>query len=309
MAKYLYDVGRAQRWRALRRTIRMTTPDERNRLLRGFGNDIRVIAPLAAKESAHDWDVTGIAEFAFGQGTTMGGWWQADPANPEWPGRDRLFLGRPGDLLGICCCLSVLGFFPVEQVAAVVDGALAAGADAVVPGLEAAGCPARDVPALAWESALESARSKRRWRDYLGMEAGKEWANPEWRESPAVWRTFVTLDPLAEETVRFREFPKREGDVPAGLIVLIPVERGAAPNLADEWRLAGWDTAVVARGDCLGLYDALATAADARPTAIMIAIGQTSLSSRTVRRAKEPTLLGELSDEQFHAIVEESIQF
>lgn len=311
MQKPMHDVGRARRWRVVRRKIRTADPDERYKLLRYFGNEIRVLTPLAAQESAEVWDINAATEIMSGQGTLIGGCWQADPANPSWPGRDRLFLGGREDLLSACCCLSLLGFFPHEQVAPIVDSALAAGSTAVVPGIEAPGAATEEIALLAWESAIESGRSKRRWRDYLGTEAGKEWAASAWREPPAVWRTFVMIDSLSPAARDLREFPVRGGEPPAGFVAILTVQRSDAASLATDWRTAGWDTTVVSRSDCLGLYDALASAHDGNPTAIMLAIGQTSssLSSRTTRRTKEPTLLGELSDEQFHAIMGESIQF
>lgn len=304
------DIGRAKRWQAVRRKIRLADPDERYQLLRYFGNEIRVLTPMAVKESTGTWDMNAATEIMSAQGTLMGGWWQADPTNPKWPGRDRLFLGRREDLPGVCCCLAILGFFPADRVASLIDGVLTDGREAAIPGIEHPGADPEEIPALAWESAIESARSKRRWRDYLGMDAGRQWAEKSWRESPAVWRTFALLDALSPAAADLMHYPARAGDAPAGFVTLIMVNRTEAPSLADEWQAAGWEASVVAKNDFQSLYDALATARDDRPTAIMLGIGQSpSFVSRTVRRVREPTLLGELSDEQFHAIMGESIQF
>lgn len=305
-----HDPTRAGRWRAIRWSIRAAGPEERYELLRRFGNEIRVLASPAVRESTVNWDFNAAAELFTAQGALLGGWWQADPANPLWPGRDRVFVGRREDLLGTCCCLAALGFFPETEVATRIDFALAAGREGVIPGLEVPGLPPEEVLPLAWESAVESGRSKRRWREYLGLDSVREWTDAAWRDSPAVWRTFVVADAvLADRELRDR--PRREQDSPAGLVVLVVVQRNDAPDLAREWHNAGWETTVVNRTDCLGLYEALATGRDARPTAVMLAIGHapSSPTARIARQPREVRLLGELSDDQFNAIMDESLRF
>lgn len=308
--EYPHDPLRNARWKALRRKIAAAEEGERYRLLRYFGDEIRALASRVVKLSGDAWDINVTLELATAQGTVFGGWLTTEPANPDWPGRDRFFLARPGDLLSCCCGLSVLGFFPADQVAAIADAASEAGREAVVPGLEAPCRPTAEIAALAWESAIESARSKRRWRDYLGKDAGRDWAAPEWRDSPATWRTCVILDGADAGADICRNLPTRGGDKPAGLSTLVTVPRSGTAAAVDEWRKAGWDALSIVRCDCLGLYDALSAPDGHEPRAIIIGVGQTPApSSRTERRSREPTLLGELSDEQFNAIMGESLQF
>lgn len=305
-----YDAGKAARWRTLRNRIRMAGDAEKYRLLRYFGDEIRSLAPVAAKASANAWDINVTLELATAFGALTGGCWNAWPPNPDWPGRDRLFVCRRSDLLLICCGLANLGFFPTDQVANIVDKALVQERNAVIRGLETPGATPEEMLQLAWESALESARSKRRWRDYLGLETGKEWTAPHWRASSGVWRTYIVFDAFSSEAALCRALPQREGETPACLTALVTAPRSDAAALAEEWRDAGWEAAVVARSDCLGLYQALTSSATDKPSAVLLAIGQTpSASSRTGMRRKEPELLGEMSDEQFNTLLGESIQF
>lgn len=311
MLKKVFNMQRAVRWRAIRSLIRKADNAERYRLLRRFGDEIRSLASDAIRDSANEWDINVTLELATSIGAILGGWWNAWPPNPEWPGRDRLFLGRRDDLLPVSCCLAGLGFFPVNQVAGIVDAALEQGAEGSIPGLEAPCLPPGTIVELAWESALESGRSKRRWRDFLGGEAGKEWADPVWSDSPETWRTCIALDGLTPEAHTLRDMPARGGERPAGLLVVAVVNRTDAAGIAEEWRAAGWEAVVVARSDCLGLYQTMTSAERGRPQVVVLAVGTgPALFSTRIREKRRDTgLLGEMSDEQFNALVNESLQF
>lgn len=311
MITKIYDMSRSLRWRALRHKIRTVEDPERYRLLRILGDELRALAPSVVRASSGTWDINVTLELATSQGAVLGGWWNAWPANPGWPGRDRLFLGRREDLLSISCGLAVLGFFPVDRVAQVVDAAMEAGREAEIPGLEACGLPFEEMACLAWESAIESGRSKRRWREQLGAEAGANWAEAKWCAAPEVWRTCIVADSLAPGARILRDMPSQGAEQPAGLVAMVTVNRADSANTAEQWRVMGWEAAVVARSDCLGLYHTLNSAPPDKPLAVMVAVGPSpqSPASRTGQRSRDTKLLGEMSDEQFNAIINETIQF
>lgn len=313
MQKWTHDIGRAIQWRAMRGQIRTAGEADRYRLLLRFGDEMRLLAPMAAKASAIDWDVNVSLEFAAAVGTLVGGCLNAWPGNPFWIGRDRLYVCRRNDLLVLGCGLSLLGFFPTDKVADFVDDALAEGSQAALPGLEPGVTPATDLPRHAWESALESERSKRRWAEALEMGSGAnpEWADRDWLRSPGVWRTYILLEATAPEAFVCRDLPLQEPGVPSSLVALAYAPRNEASRLAEEWRAAGWETVVVSRSDCLGLYQTLTAPSSGKPLAVMLAAGQAQgpSSSLTSMRRKDSQLLGEMSDEQFSSLVGESLQF
>ncbi|MDR1744347.1 MAG: hypothetical protein LBS30_01175 [Planctomycetota bacterium] len=306
MMKNIRNVGRARSWLRLRDAIRGTVnqPDREN-LLRRFGEEIRALMPMTVKASPLERDSIARAhEVAVAQGVLIGAWLQLDPLNPTWPGRDRLYVIRREDLVNSCSVLSTLGFFPPEQVADIVDRVDAEGRRAAIPGLESPGVPAGEIPGMLWESAVESARSKKRWRAQCGDHAA--WADPSWRDSPAVWRSCAIVDvadPVAEQC---RALPGNGGETPAGLVAVVTVARTDAESLADKWLKSGWVTTVVNRNDSLGLYNALTGADMGRPFAVMLALGSMSVRlhiSRTALRRREAGLLGEMSDEQFNEVM------
>lgn len=310
MLKIVHDVARAKRWQKIRRKIRSASGHERYRLLRRFGDEIRAISPLVAKASAQSWDMAAALELSTMQGVVIGGWAEMSPANPDWPGRDRIFLTRKEDLVTTCAILSTLGFFPSDQAAALLDQAEADGRDAVIPGIECPGARPAETMAMAWESAVESGRSKRRWRDRFAKQNPK-WAEPWWRESPAAWRTCVAADAGTPHAELLRDFPLRGGERPAGFVALLMAPRNEADALAEQWARSGWETETINRTDCVTLYHTLIRTPGAKPLAVFLATAQPGSQNMTrIRlRRKEAELLAELSDDQFNALMGETLRF
>lgn len=307
--------GRARNWLRLRDAIRSAEKDaDRRVLLRHFGEEIRVLMPSVVKAAMIESDEIARAnEVASAQGVLVGAWLQLDPMNPTWPGRDRLYVIRREDLVNACAVLSTLGFFPADQVAGFVGQVDAEGRKAMIPGIEAPGVPAGEVPGLLRESAVESARSKKRWRDQcvrIGAE-NASWADASWRDSPAVWRScalFDAADPVTEEC---RALPGAGEEAPAGLVAIVKTPRGDADGLADRWTESGWTTAILSRDDSVGLYESLTGADMSKPFAVMLTIGSPSARmhvSRTAIRRREEGLLGEMSDDQFNDVMEEFLK-
>ncbi len=310
--KFFHDIGRAQRWQQMRKRIRQASGTERLKLLRYFGDQIRALMPsMARAATVEPEDIARAMEVASTQGAVIGAWLSMDPANPTWPGRDRLFIVRHEELINTCAALAALGFFPPAKVVDLVERVDEEGRRAFVPGIESPGVPAEEIPDLMWESAVESARNKRRWRERLSAK-DLAWADPAWRDSPATWRTCGLFDAADAVTVKCRDLTMRDGERPAGLVLLLKVPRSDITAYADEWASRGWETAIVNRNDCLSLYELLVSASMDKPLAVMMAVGQTATTphiSRTAIRRKESGLLGEMSDEQFNEIMGESLNF
>lgn len=331
MIKNIKNPARARTWLRLRDAIRKTAAAaDRKTMLHRFGEEIRTLMPTVMKDAKIDLDELARAnEAATAQGVLIGAWLQLDPINPGWPGRDRLFVIRREDLINICAILATFGFFPPSQVAGILGEVDAEGRAAAIPGLEVPGCPASEIPGLLWESAVESAKSKKRWREQCCAPApdgatpdaaaapavsAASWADPVWRDSPAVWRScaiFDAADPVTEECMAL---PGKAGEpsalspAPAGLVALVKVPRGEAADLAERWARSGWETTIVNRDDTVGLYDALVAADMAKPFAVMLTIGSVSARfhvSRTAVRRQEEGLLGEMSDDQFSRVMGE----
>jgi cob(I)alamin adenosyltransferase len=197
-------------------------------------------------------------------------------------------------------------------VAGVVEQVDTEGRKALIPGLESPGVPAGEIPALLWESAVESARSKKRWRDQcVGAGAGNAlWADASWRDSPAVWRScalFDAADPVTEEC---RALLSKGGEeIPAGLVAIVKTPRGEAEDLSQRWMESGWTVVTVSRDDSIGLYETLTEADMSKPLAVVLTIGAAVSArlhvSRTAIRRREEGLLGEMSDDQFSEVMGE----
>ncbi len=65
-----------------------------------------------------------------------GGILKFDPANPQWPGRDRFILSKGHAAPGLYPILADLGFFPASELDKFCQGMLGAHPDPTVPGIE-----------------------------------------------------------------------------------------------------------------------------------------------------------------------------
>ncbi len=111
-----YNITVARRWQEKRRRIRAVSGDDRLRLLRSFGEAVRALPPPssgAAAAAPPEDDPLFDA--------VIGAWLSLDPSNPDWPGRDRLFLTRREDLAPACAVLSICGFFPPRKLPAPIN--------------------------------------------------------------------------------------------------------------------------------------------------------------------------------------------
>lgn len=303
------DGERVARWRLFRQRIAAATSMERYQLLRNYGEDVRGLTPLAAKATVWQYDTEESVELAVFLGVLVCGCLTAEPANPGWIGRDRFFIARRQDLLAACSALSGIGFFPPELIPRLLDYALH-DRHAGIPGLDNPGAGAAEQLAEAWESAVESGRDKRRWRERLGRRADEDWAAAEWRDSPATWRTFVVADARDEAVLEFRRRPENGGELAAGLVAALTVARQDSDAVLDEWRRAGWQTALTEAADYLAIYETLRLPAGDRPLALLLVAGQglAGLSRRlALRRSRDAQLLGELPDDIFHSLMGESL--
>lgn len=311
MLTLAYNIVKARRWQEMRRRIQALPGVERMRLLGQIADDIRMLAPVAAHAATIERDDTDrAAEAADIYSVIIGAWLALDPTNPGWPGRDRLFVSRRDDLICACSALSSLGFFPADQVPGLVEEVDAEGSRAVVPGLENPGASSAEIPDLVWASALESARSKKRWRSTVGSNLlNASWVDPHWRGAPESWRTCVVLDAVEPVTLACRDLPLREGDKPAGLLALVKAPGARTADIVETWGKAGWDTASIDHDDAAQIYEALSTAYLHRPLALVLTMDNTAEKIPHIfDTRRESVLLGEMSDEQFSAIIGESLQ-
>lgn len=308
-----FNLAKARRWQEKRKRIRAASGAQKLRLLRSFGEEIRALAPTFTRvATVEKQDIASALEVSSAFGAILGGWLNLDPTNPLWPGRDRLFVIRRDDLINACAALSVCGFFPPEEVPELVEAVDARGSAAAVPGIESPGVPADELPRLVWESATESARDKKRWRDALGSGMRDMWFSPGWSDAPETWRTCVVLDVADPVTARCRDLLRRRDEVPAGLVALVKAPEGAAHGVAEDWGSAGWEAVLVDKGDLVRMHDVLSGAKPGVPLAIVLSTSTESEAlphiSRTIVRRRESGLLGEMSDEQFNALMDESLR-
>ena len=309
----VYNIVNIRRWQERRRRIQALSGPERRRILQCFSDDIRALLPAVARATTvGDDDIDRAMKTIDIYSVVIGAWLALDPTNTDWPGRDRLFVSRRDDLICACSALSSFGFFPAGQMPDLVEEAELHGSLTIIPGLEQPGVPGAEIPELVWESAQESARNKRRWRDHMEKISQSAWVDSHWAAAPESWRTCIVLDSTDPITLTCRNLPVCGGDAPAGLLALIKAPDNLADTIAEDWWNSGWDAMTLKHNDPAQLYEVLATTHLHRPLAIVLtmdnAAGTTPYISKTFTLRRESGLLGEMSDEQFNAIIGQSLE-
>lgn len=299
------DGARIARWRARNRSLRAAATDDRFRILREFGDSVRSLAAMAVRASPVPRNMDASLDLIEALSVVVGGWMSADPYNPDWPGRDRLFIGRRQSLVAACAALASAGFFSPENVARLADEK-EKGYQTFVPGLEAVEAADDDIPLLAWRSAVESERDKRAWRRAFEADSGAAWVDPKWAKVPYLWRTCLVVDSEGREAEICLDLPASDGGTPRGIVVLVATPWDVTNEREERWRLAGWRTAVLDRGDYLSLYTRLTSPAGDEPGAILLSMAS---SSSAAKDSENASLLGNLSDEQFGAMFDQTLQW
>lgn len=305
------NIAQARRWQEKKRRLRAAAATEKLRLLLSFGEETRALASTFGRtgSTTHKYTPASVPEVSAAICAILCAWLNLDPTNPEWPGRDRLFLTRRRDLLNSCAALSTCGFFPSEAVVDLVVAVEAEGTKAVIPGVEAPGAPAEDIPRLFWESAAESARDKKRWREVLGAGVHADWFSPVWRDSPETWRSCVVLDAEDEVSAAVRALARREDESAAGMVALVKASEIMSEGVVKEWWDGGWDVILADCGDLVQVYSLLVDLRLERPLAIILSkFSAPNKNSKTVVRRRESGLLGEMPDDIFSELMKESLK-
>lgn len=296
------DGARIARWRMRTRSLRAASGGEQFRTLREFGDSVRSLAAMATRASPVPRNIDASLDLVEALSVVVGGWLSADPYNPDWPGRDRLFIGRKQSLLAACAALASAGFFSPENVTRLADEK-EKGYAAFIPGLESADA---DMPASAWRSAVASGQDKQAWRHVFETDAGAGWVDPNWAKNPYLWRTCLIIDSEGREAEACLGLPSSEGGAPRGISVLVATPWDVTDEHEERWRLAGWNTAILDRSDYLSLYTRLTASPGDEPAAILLSM---AASSNRAKESAQTSLIGNLSDEQFNTMFNQTLRW
>lgn len=297
-----YNIVKARQWQEKRRRIRSASGAVKLRLLQSFGDEIRALPPVPAASAPEP-----VSLF----NAVLGAWLNIDPANPDWPGRDRLFVVPRADLVNACALLAVCGFFAPEKLPDLVESIGSFGLNTTVPGLESPGIAVEEIPRLLWESAVASGRDKRRWREASGSFGHDDWFSSAWRDAPESWRTCVVLDSETSVAAACRELAGRREDQAVGLVALVNAPEACAAAVVADWESSGWRAVMVGARDSMRLHGILAEATLEQPLAVVLSVaaaGAGGSAKAVERRVGGAELLGEMSDEAFTALFDESLK-
>lgn len=218
---------------------------------------LRTLDMTSRAGAAHIGSVFSIAETL---AVLYGGVLHVDPADPQWPGRDRFVLSKGHACAGLYAVLAERGFFPAARLEEFyVDGGTLAGhaTHTGVPGVEVSTGALGHGLALAVGLALGAKRKGEAWRVFALLSDGECDEGSTWEAALLAPR--LGLDNLTV-VVDFNKIQSlgRVEDV-------LPLE-----PLAAKWESFRWDVEEVDGHDVAALRRALLQSpAEGRPRAVI----------------------------------------
>lgn len=184
-----------------------------------------------------------------------GGFLDVDPFNPDWPGRDRLFVGGPGHLVAALAAAAATGHFSLSSVPEAATAEIAMDG---APGLEA--IPASPIQALTLglESATKSAIDKETWRRFFRASQEAGGGATGWEDRPAVWNTYVVVDGSVLDAAFWEKAESADARRAAGLTVVVACTGNTNQKpIAERWEACGWETDCITGQTLFPLYQAI----------------------------------------------------
>jgi transketolase len=183
---------------------------------------------------------------------------RVDPADPEWPGRDRFVMSKGHCCIALYAVLAIRGFFPFRELAEYgKDGSrLLSHASHHVPGVEwSTGSLGHGLP-VACGQALAARRQGRDWRVFCLLSDGE-------LDEGSNWEAFLLaahhgLDNLAAVV----DANGQQGMGPTADVIRIG-------NLPERMEAFGWKAVEVDGHDVRALKEAFDAPRDGRPLAVI----------------------------------------
>lgn len=169
-----------------------------------------------------------------------------DPANPDWPDRDRFVLSKGHSVEGLLCILADRGFFPKSELKTFsrYQSRLIGHPSVKVPGIEICSGALGHGLSVAAGMALGALRSGQTWQVYTLMGDGEQAEGSVWEAAMAA--AHYQLDNLVAVVDR------------NNLQISGPTESVMKlENFADKWRAFGWHVQEQDGHDIPGLIDAV----------------------------------------------------
>lgn len=245
-------------WGERTQQLRGAGAEEREALLREFARELRVCV-LKVIRGAGLGHIGGDYSAADTLATLFGGVLRIDPANPQWPERDRFILSKGHCSAALYSVLALSGFIPPEQLDTFAKPLSALNGHPnrnKVPGVETNTGPLGHGLPVAVGCATAAKLAGAPWRTFVVLGDGELQEGSNWEAIMfAGHRGLSNLTAVVDRNL-LQQGARTE-------------DTNRLEPLADKWRAFGWEVREVDGHDYNALYEAFTAEHDNRPRCVI----------------------------------------
>ncbi len=245
-------------WTERAQRVQTATAEEREALLREFARELRVCV-LNVIQGAGLGHVGGDFSVADTLATLFGGVLRYDPANPQWPNRDRFILSKGHCSASLYSTLAMSGFIPPEQLDTFAKPLSALNGHPnrqKVPGVETNTGPLGHGLPVAVGCAMASRLSGADWRTFVVLGDGELQEGSNWEAIMYAGHQGLSSLTAIVDRNRLQQGARTENT-------------NRLEPLADKWRAFGWEVYEIDGHDYDALYHAFTAARDNRARCVI----------------------------------------
>ncbi|SKA17761.1 transketolase subunit A [Consotaella salsifontis] len=213
---------------------------------------VRMISAAHLGHIGGDFSVTDIAT------TLFFGVLRLDPANPNWPERDRFILSKGHCAASLYSVLAMRGFFPLDWLETFMQplSILNGHPNRKIPGVEANTGPLGHGLPIGVGLAIASRLSGKNWRTFVVLGDGELQEGSNWEAAMAAGHRELDNLIAVVDRNRLQQGARTE-------------DTNRLDPLADKWTSFGWETIEIDGHDHAALYDVFTRPGRGKPLAVI----------------------------------------
>lgn len=181
-----------------------------------------------------------------------------DPANPDWPERDRFILSKGHCAASLYSVLAMRGFFPTDWLSTFMQplSVLNGHPNRKIPGVEANTGPLGHGLPVGVGSAIASRLSGKNWRTFVALGDGELQEGSNWEAAMAAGHRGLDNLVAVIDRNRLQQGARTE-------------ETNRLDPLAEKWAAFGWEAIEIDGHDHAGLYEVFTRPGRGKPLAVI----------------------------------------
>jgi transketolase len=247
-----------QPWGGRIQQLRGAPADQRQSLLEDFARELRVCV-LNVIKGAQLGHIGGDFSIADTLTTLFGGVLRYDPANPQWPERDRFIMSKGHCSASLYSVLALSGFIAPQLLDTFAQALSPLNGHPnrnKVPGVETNTGPLGHGLPVAVGCAMAARLSGASWRTFVALGDGELQEGSNWEAIMFAGHQGLSGLTAIVDRNRLQQGARTE-------------DTNRLEPLADKWRAFGWEVREIDGHDYNALYDAFTAERDNRPRCVI----------------------------------------